>query len=224
MVATQSVDDEVGASSVSAEIAEHIPMLRRMAKKLTRNEESAADLTQETLAKAWAARRSFVGGTNLKAWLVTIMRNQFRSEMRRAWRQMPWDEEIFGQIPAPRDEQTWAIELGDAMRAISSLSRYQREALMLSGVGGFSGEDVAEIVHCGRAAAKSRVCRARHAVQSMLDGTEPLQGRPRKPGADAIKDLLQELQMLASADVAVPHVCKNRAEVLPDLIWQCRRV
>jgi len=197
MIATQLRDSRESAGSFSSEIADHIPMLRRMAKQLTRNEESAADLTQETLAKAWAARRTFVAGTNLKAWLITIMRNQFRSEMRRAWRQTFWEEESFEQSPAPRDEQIWSIELGDAARAISSLSRYQREALILSGVGGFTGDDVATLVQCGRAAAKSRVCRARHAVQSMLDGTEPLKTRRGKSSRDSINDLLRELQTLS---------------------------
>jgi RNA polymerase sigma-70 factor, ECF subfamily len=209
MIAMELTDGRESTGSFSTEIAEHIPMLRRMAKQLTRNEEAAADLTQETLAKAWAARRTFVAGTNLKAWLITIMRNQYRSEMRRAWRQTSWEEESFEQIPAPQDEQTWSIELGDAARAISSLSRYQREALILSGVGGFTGDDVATIVHCGRAAAKSRVCRARHAVQSMLDGTEPLKSRRGRSSRDSINDLLHELQSLAASRAALPEARHN---------------
>jgi DNA-directed RNA polymerase specialized sigma24 family protein len=123
--------------------------------------------------------------------------------MRRAWRQMPWEEESFELIPAAHDEQSWSVELGDAARAISSLSRRQREALILSGIGGFSGDDVGAIVHCGRAAAKSRVCRARHALMSMLDGTMPLKAGRSRASRDSINDLLRELQQLTASAAAL---------------------
>src|SRR5215469_1057309 len=165
------------AAFFSAEIADHIPALRSLARILTRNEESAADLTQETLAKAWAARASFAAGTNLRAWLLTIMRNQFRSEMRRAWRQVSWDELAAARIPAPRDEQTWSIELKDTARAIGALSPRQRDAVILAGIGGFSNENVGAITGCRTTAVKSRVCRARQTMRSMLDGTLPLRTR-----------------------------------------------
>ncbi len=201
MVAAQFVYGRDGAKSFSGQLAHHIPALRRFARRLTRNEESAADLTQETQAKAWAARNSYAPGTNLKAWLLAIMRNQFRSEMRRAWRQAPWDQEAAERIPSGVDQQTWSIELADAARAISSLSRRQREALILSGLGGFSGDDVGAIVRCGRAAAKSRVSRARHAVASMLDGTEPLKTGRNRASHDLLNDLLGELRRLAPSTI-----------------------
>lgn len=182
--------------SFSTEIARHIPALQRGAKILTRNEEAAADLTQETLAKAWAARSTFAAGTNLKAWLFTIMRNQFRSEMRRSWRQMAWDQESAERIPAPRDEQTWSIELEDAARAIGALSRRQREALILAGLGGLSSEDIGAVMDCRRTAVKSRVCRARHAVTSMLDGTAPIRKRRTDAGHHSVDDLVHELHRL----------------------------
>ena len=81
--------EEVQFESLVTEVTKLIPSLRTLAKVLCRNEELAADLVQETLAKAWQARGSFTLGTNLKAWLSTTMRNQFRSEARRAWRQTP---------------------------------------------------------------------------------------------------------------------------------------
>ena len=70
-----------------------VPFLRAFARSLTGNQEAADDLAQETLVKAWQSRASFIPGTNLKAWLFTILRNQFYSDRRRAWRQAPWDQD-----------------------------------------------------------------------------------------------------------------------------------
>jgi RNA polymerase sigma-70 factor (ECF subfamily) len=156
------------------EMTKHIPALRGLAKLLTRNEEAAADLTQDTLAKAWKARKSFAPGTNLRAWLFTIMRNHFRSEARRSWRQVAWEQEAAERIAAPDAEQLWAIELEDTVRAIATLSKAQRDALILAGVGGLSSEDAGTVIACRPTAIKSRVSRARHAVRAMLDGTAPL--------------------------------------------------
>src|ERR1700757_1578674 len=130
------------------ELPKQIPALRSLARLLTRNEEAAADLTQDTLAKAWKARRSFASGTNLRAWLFTIMRNHFRSEARRAWRQVPWDQASAERVPAPGDEQLWAIELEDTVRAIATISKRQRDALILAGVGGLSSEDAGTVIDC----------------------------------------------------------------------------
>lgn len=192
----QASDNGSEVAAFSAEIARQIPVLRSLAKALARNEEVAADLTQETLAKAWAARRTFAPGTNMKAWLVTIMRNQFRSDMRRAWRQVPWNQEAAERIPAPSDEQTWYIELGDAARAIGSLSRRQRDALILAGVGGHSSHDVGMITASRPTAVKSRVSRARQAARSMMDGTAPLKVKRTKRSCENINGLLTRFDQL----------------------------
>src|SRR3954468_19536067 len=76
-----------------------VPFLRAFARSLTGNQEAADDLAQETLVKAWQSRSTFIPGTNLKAWLFTILRNQFYSNRRRAWRQAPWDQEAAERIP-----------------------------------------------------------------------------------------------------------------------------
>jgi len=196
MTITQIAEARSIAGSFSAEMAKHIPALRRAARLLTRNQEAAADLTQETLAKAWAARSTFSAGTNLKAWLFTIMRNQFRSEMRRAWRQMPWDQESAERISAPRDEQHWSIELKDVTRAIGTLSSRQRQAVILAGVGCLSSEQVGAIMGCRTTAVKSRVCRARHAIRSMLDGSAPLKTSRSEARQDTIEDLIGQLHLL----------------------------
>src|SRR5690348_18469889 len=82
-----------GPDDFKTELLGLIPFLRAFARSLTGNPESADDLAQETLVKAWQSRDTFIPGTNLKAWLFTILRNQFYSDRRRAWRQAPWDQE-----------------------------------------------------------------------------------------------------------------------------------
>ena len=84
------------------ELLSLVPFLRAFARSLTGNQEAADDLAQETLVKAWQSRSSFIPGTNLKAWLFTILRNQFYSDRRRAWRQAPWDQDAAAPTDARR--------------------------------------------------------------------------------------------------------------------------
>src|SRR5476649_853302 len=141
-----------------------VPFLRAFARSLTGNQEAADDLAQETLVKAWQSRSSFIPGTNLKAWLFTILRNQFYSDRRRAWRQMPWDAEAAERIAGCNDDQAWAAELSDPARALKALPSEQREALILVGAGGFAYEEAARISNCAVGTVKSRVARARKAL------------------------------------------------------------
>src|SRR5450432_3422569 len=78
-----------------------IPHLRAFARKLCGHRELAEDLVQDTLTKAWAARERFELGTNMKAWLFTILRHELYSHGRRAWRQVHWDEDKGETIPRP---------------------------------------------------------------------------------------------------------------------------
>ena len=114
-----------------------IPHLRAFATVLCRNRELAEDLAQEALVKAWRAQNSFEPGTNLKAWLFTILRNEFMTYRRRAWRQTVWNEDAFASTPVAAG-QHWSSELSDVGRALDQLSTEQREALILVTVGSFS--------------------------------------------------------------------------------------
>src|SRR5471030_3186090 len=106
-----------------------VPFLRAFARSLCGSHEGADDLAQEALVKAWQSRDSFVPGTNLKAWLFTILRNQFYSDRRRSWRQTSWDAEAAERIPGNNGGQAWAADLSDAARALKALPAEQREAL-----------------------------------------------------------------------------------------------
>ena len=99
-----------------------IPFLRAFSRSLCGDRELADDLAQEALAKAWQSRDTFRAGSNLKAWLFTILRNQFYSDRRRAWRQAPWDESAAERVPVARGEQTWAVQLSDTARALRTAS------------------------------------------------------------------------------------------------------
>jgi RNA polymerase sigma-70 factor, ECF subfamily len=192
------VDDKVDTDAqFKADLLDLIPFLRAFARSLCGNQEMADDLAQETLVKAWQARNMFAPGTNLKAWLFTILRNQFYSDRRRAWRQAPWDQDAAERIPGSTAEQSWAAELSDTTRALSQLSDEQREALILVGAGGFSYEDAAAICHCAVGTVKSRVARARKSLLSILEGDDPLPAAQQPAEGDAAEEILAQLDRLA---------------------------
>jgi RNA polymerase sigma-70 factor, ECF subfamily len=149
-----------------------IPHLRAFARSLCRQYELGEDLAQEALAKAWRARDRFEPGTNLKAWLFTIVRNEYYSHGRRAWRQTRWNEANAERQAAPADPQLWSLELSDTANALRELPDVQREALVLVGAGGFSYEDAAKICGAPTGTVKSRVARGRAALIEILDGNQ----------------------------------------------------
>jgi RNA polymerase sigma-70 factor (ECF subfamily) len=179
-----------------------IPFLRAFSRSLCGDRELADDLAQEALAKAWQSRDSFHAGTNLKAWLFTILRNQFYSDRRRAWRQAPWDDAAAERMPAARGEQLWSVQLSDTARALKTLPAEQREALILVGAGGFSYEEAAKIGNCAVGTVKSRVARARKALSAALDGHVSLPNEAPRNAGEATNDIMGQLDRLAPFDPA----------------------
>ncbi len=196
--------DNHAPSDFKTELLSLIPFLRAFARSLCGNQEMADDLAQEALVKAWQSRDSFIPGTNLKAWLFTILRNQFYSDRRRAWRQAPWDQEAAERIPGSSSDQSWAAELSDTARALRTLSDEQREALILVGAGGFSYEDAAAICHCAVGTVKSRVARARKALIAILEGQDKLPSVPRPDEGDAAREIMAQLDRLSPPRDAEP--------------------
>src|ERR1700728_2336259 len=141
-----------------------IPFLRAFSHSMCRQHAKAEDLAQEALAKAWKARSSFQPGTNLKAWLFTILRNELYSRARRDWRQTPWDEAAAQDIHAPADEQRGNLELCDTADALRGLPTEQREAVIVVGAAGFSYQEAAKICGVPEGTVKSRVARGRQAL------------------------------------------------------------
>ena len=138
-----------------------IPNLRAFALSLTKTADKADDLVQETVMKAWNKFHLFQEGTNLKAWLFTIMRNEFYSQMRKRGREVQDSEGILASQLAIHPEQQGHMDLEDFRAAVEALPADQREALMLVGANGFSYEEAAEIAGVAMGTIKSRVSRAR---------------------------------------------------------------
>jgi RNA polymerase sigma-70 factor (ECF subfamily) len=175
-----------------------IPHLRAFATVMCRDRELAKDLTQETLVKAWRAQGSFEPGSNLRAWLFTILRNEFLTYRRRASRQATWNEDTVASRPVDCGQQ-WSSELSDIGRALHGLSIGQCEALILTMVGGFSYDEAARICSCSVGTVKSRVFRARAALTAMLDGSASLPPR-RSPGeGSGLDQVLAHLPSTLSA-------------------------
>jgi RNA polymerase sigma-70 factor (ECF subfamily) len=150
-----------------------IPNLRAFALSLCGDRDRADDLVQETVLKAWTHMDSFQEGTNLLAWLFTILRNTYLSEMRKRRREVQDSDgkKAEGLLAAPA--QQGHVDLEDMRKALAVLPPDQREALVLVGAAGMTYEEAAEIAHCAVGTVKSRVNRARTKLSSLLDGEEP---------------------------------------------------
>lgn len=177
-----------------------VPFLRGFSRSLCGNRDLADDLAQEALTKAWTCRESYALGTNLKAWLFTILRNEFYSNRRRAWRQVSWDQDAAEQRYED-GSQLVTLELSDTMRALHRLQPEQREALILISAGGFSCEEVAKICQCAEGTVKSRVSRGRRNLQAILDGNVPLLAVPHPHEGDAAQELMSQLAILTSSNL-----------------------
>lgn len=156
-----------------------IPHLRAFGRSLAGDASLGDDLAQDALAKSWNARRSFQQGTNMKAWTFMILRNQFFSDRRRAWRQVQLDQEAAERTLVAVDDPSTALALDDIRLAMASLPAEQREALILVGAGGFSYEEAAAIGGCAVGTVKSRVSRARRGLIALLaSGNFKRDGQP----------------------------------------------
>lgn len=164
-----SIQDRESASAFRHGLTEALPALRGFAMSLVAsNEARADDLVQETLLKAWAKQETFVPGTNLKAWLFTILRNHFYSEVRKYKREVEdADGTLAGQLQAPASQEHGS-DLRTIWTYIAKIPPSQREALLLVGAQGLTYEAAAEVMGCQVGTAKSRVSRARALLGEML--------------------------------------------------------
>lgn len=183
-------------AAFAVDLAELTPFLLARALSLTGKRELAEDLVQETMANAWQARQSFTPGTNLKAWLCKILRNEFYSHQRRAWRQAPWCTVFEETIPSPPGEQMSAIDLCEAACAMNGLPDPQREALILVGVCGFSYEETALLLGGTLGTVKSRVARARLSLLNILQSRRLRRTKLHPATCTAFDDWLVQLDQL----------------------------
>ena len=147
-----------------------IPSLRSFARGLCGGREMADDLAQDAMMRAWAARTSFTPGTNFRAWMFMILRNQFYTTIRKNSRMTSWDPEVAERILVEAPAQQHAIHLADVSKALQKLPAEQREVLLLIGANGLSYEEAAEIIGCAMGTVKSRLARGRKALMELIDG------------------------------------------------------
>jgi RNA polymerase sigma-70 factor (ECF subfamily) len=145
-----------------------IPNLRAFAVSLSGNPDRADDLVQETLVKAWSNLGSFVEGTNMPAWLFTILRNIYYSEYRKRRREVADSEGTIAARLATAPAQNGHMDFLDFRDALQKLPADQREALVLIGASGMSYEEAAGICNCAVGTMKSRVNRARNRLIELL--------------------------------------------------------
>jgi RNA polymerase sigma-70 factor, ECF subfamily len=145
-----------------------IPKLRAHAVSLCGSVDRADDLVQETLTKALLNSGSFQPGTNLIAWLFTVLRNAFYSELRKRRREVADVDGQYVASLASKADQELHMEFLNFRDALQKLPPDQREALILVGASGLSYEEAAEICKCAVGTIKSRVSRARRRLGEVL--------------------------------------------------------
>ena len=181
------------------QLAAVIPHLRAFGRSLSGSRDLADDLVQETLLKAWAARKRFQAGTNMRAWTFIILRNLYLSQMRRARFKGEWDDLVADRVLAAPASQDRHVELGDMQRALLQLPQPQREALILVGAGGFAYEEAAEICGVAVGTIKSRVARGRVALEAILSGGDLASRREHslEDGKTALDTIMGEVDDLS---------------------------
>ena len=151
-------------------LEEQIPRLRRYARALTRNTERADDLVQDTLVRALAKQHLWQVGTNLRAWLFTLMHNQNVNNVRYGVREgQNIDVEDMSNVLAATTDPTASRRLYELDRALSQLAPEQRQVILLVGLEEFSYEETAAILNVPVGTVRSRLSRGRDQLRRLMD-------------------------------------------------------
>lgn len=180
-------------SEMTTALAELLPRLRAYAQVLTKNSHDADDLVQTAVERALSRIELFEPGTNFKAWMFTILRNCYFTEMRKRSRRPesvdPADHE--GAMSVRAEQQT-GLEVRDFSRAFAQLSEMDRTVLVLVGAEGMSYQEAADVLGTPIGTVRSRLSRARTRLRDLLEGAPAAdeagaaaEGEPRKPAAAA---------------------------------------
>jgi RNA polymerase sigma-70 factor, ECF subfamily len=152
----------ITAMSEFHRLIEHeIPRLRRYARALTRDSNRADDLVQDTLVRGIAKAHLWQAGTDIRAWLFTIMHNQYVNNIRHALR------EEASTLVATTDP-TASRQLSELDRALGQLSKGQREVVLLVGLEGMNYDEAAKILRVPIGTVRSRLGRAREALRLLM--------------------------------------------------------
>jgi RNA polymerase sigma-70 factor (ECF subfamily) len=187
-----------------------MPQMHNFARSLCRDAVRAADLVQEALLRAFSNIERFQPGTNLKAWLFTILRNEHYSQLRRQKFEAVGVDTSTLPEPSVLPDHDGELQLRELHNALSTLPTGQRTALLLVSASGLSYEEAAGICGCAVGTIKSRVARARQMLVEMLDARAPRRTqRPAQPRRQA-----------ASRERSVPatrHVFHSSLTTAPSL-------
>jgi RNA polymerase sigma-70 factor, ECF subfamily len=154
------------------DVVELIPALRAFAWSLSHNSSDADDLVQDTLIKAWSNREKFEIGTNLRAWLFTILRNTYYTNTVKRRREVRDETGKYAAMLCAPPTQDWSVALKSLQAALAELPDEHREALILVGAAGLTYEEAAEICGCALGTIKSRVNRARARLLKIMDADQ----------------------------------------------------
>lgn len=178
------------------ELVEGIRSLRAFARTFHRDPARAEDLVQETMLKAWSKRDQFREGTNMRAWLFTILRNTYLSEIRKTKREVEDSDGSLTEGLVEKPAQEGHMAMLDFREALALLNEEQREALILVGASGFSYDEAAEICEVAPGTIKSRVSRARQRLAELLgepDGAGPEDKTIKAAGSDGLDRAAQAI-------------------------------
>ncbi|KJK11416.1 RNA polymerase subunit sigma-24 [Burkholderiaceae bacterium 16] len=158
-------------------LTEHVPRLRRYARALINNRDLADDLVQDTLERALGRTEQFRPGTDLRAWLFTIMHNLFANQVRRVSARavhVPVDDESIAEIEfAVPADQTRSLEMRDLDYALQRLPAEQREVVLLVGLEEMSYADAALALDVPIGTVMSRLSRGRERLRALMAGAQP---------------------------------------------------
>lgn len=153
-------------------LVEHLPKLRAFAISLSRNVALADDLVQETILKAWSSIDTFDPGSNMEAWLFTILRNTYYSTLRKTRREVQDSDGSYSAKMSEKPAHDGRLAFSDFQAAFDRLSPEHREVLILVGASGYSCEEAAEMMGVATGTVKSRASRARKRLAELMHLTE----------------------------------------------------
>jgi RNA polymerase sigma-70 factor (ECF subfamily) len=160
--------DKPSGDNPREELSLHLGALRAFAVSLTRDAHAADDLVQDTIVKAWTNIEKFECGTNLRAWLFTILRNTFYSDRRKRQREVPDPDGHHAATLYEKPAHDGRLAMSEFLVAFDKLTPEHREALTLIGASGFSYEEAAEMMGVRVGTVKSRANRARARLSEIL--------------------------------------------------------
>lgn len=156
-------------SDFHSRLEEQIPRLRRYARALTRDVNRADDLVQDTLVRALAKQHLWQAGTNLRAWLFTLMHNQHVNDVRRSNREGGnIDVDDMASVLVANTDPTSSRQLHELERALNRLPLEQRESILLVGLEGLRYDEAASILGVPIGTVRSRLSRGREALRKLM--------------------------------------------------------